>query len=164
MDRKPEKKLVSFRLPEDLIQQLKERADQENTSVTELVCRFLNQGLQTSTDDRITKLEAEIQKLRQQPSPTNNVIPTPVYMLPPNLVNPDSDNEIKQRIANLEARMEKVVTSASSIPAYFAKLETLVEEVQTVCQEAQLGTANSTTTQTVCPVDPSSSSPDHPPE
>jgi hypothetical protein len=42
-----EKKLVSFRLPNDLMQDLKQRAEADGVSVTELVCRFSRQGLQT---------------------------------------------------------------------------------------------------------------------
>lgn len=44
-----EKRLVSFRLPERLLEELKLKAQADGVSVTELVCRFSQQGLQATT-------------------------------------------------------------------------------------------------------------------
>jgi len=129
------RKLVSFRLPEDLIQDLREQAGVDGIAVTELVCRLLRQGLRTSTDapenDRIAALEDEIRELRQlQQINFSNVAsaapPAPVYMFPQPVATRESDGEIKQRMDDLEALMREVRTSCASIP----KLESLVEEIQ----------------------------------
>ncbi len=73
-----ERKLVSFRLPGDLMQDLKEQAEADGVSVTELVCRYSRQGLQAKSDasgvvstalsdvdtrERIAKLEAKVDHL-----------------------------------------------------------------------------------------------------
>lgn len=142
MDKKPDRKLVSFRLPEDLMQELRDRADVDGISVTELVCRLLRQGLQASTDDRMATLEAEIRELRKLKQVNFNPIPpAPFYtLLPQGLVPPESDFETKRRIADLEVRMEEVLNNVKSIdalPAYLAKLEALLKEVQTSRVAAQ---------------------------
>ncbi len=110
MDKKSDRKLVSFRLPEDLMQELRVKADEENTSVTELVCRFLRQGLQTSVDDRIAALEAEIRDLRREKQPSfGNFSPASIYtLMPQNLVPYDNDNETKRRLEKLEELVEKL--------------------------------------------------------
>ncbi|MBM0743844.1 hypothetical protein JOY44_19845 [Phormidium sp. CLA17] len=137
-----DRKLVSFRLPEDLMQDLRERAGVDGIAVTELVCRLLRQGLKTSTDDRVAALEDEIRELRQlQQINFSNVAsaapPAPVYMFPQPVPAREGDGEIKQRMADLEALMKEVITSCASIP----KLESLVEEIQTtqvmVCAEKE---------------------------
>jgi hypothetical protein len=136
MDRKSDRKLVSFRLPEDLMQDLRERAESDNISVTELVYRLLKQGLHANVDDRISVLEAEIQELRRlRQMNFSSISPAPVYtMLPHSGYAPENDIETRQRVAKLEARLEEVMTNVKHIgalPAYLAKLETLIEEVQT---------------------------------
>jgi hypothetical protein len=126
-----DRKLVSFRLPEDLMQNLRERAGVDGIAVTELVCRLLRQGLRTSTNDRVAVLEDEIRELRQlQQINFSNVAstapPALAYMFPQPVPIRESDGEIKQRMADLEALMKEVMTSCASIP----KLESLVEEIQ----------------------------------
>lgn len=123
MDKKSsDKKLVSFRLPEDLLEALRERADQDNTTVTELVCRLIRQGLQTSTDDRISALEDEVRELRQLRQVNfSNLSPMPVYasLMPQNMMQAEADQETRLRIVRLETQMQ----------AGMAKLEALMEEV-----------------------------------
>ncbi len=137
-----DRKLVSFRLPEDLMQDLRERAGIDGIAVTELVCRLLRQGLRTSTDDRVAALEDEIRELRQlQQINFTNVAsaapPAPVYLFPQPVPSRESDGEMKQRMADLEDLMKKVMASCASIP----KLEILVEEMQiaqgVVCLEKE---------------------------
>jgi hypothetical protein len=85
------RKLVSFRLPDDLMQDLRTTADHDSISVTELVCRLLRQGLKShadrSTEDsddrvemlvdkRIASLEEELQDLKQFRQAAQSV-PTP---------------------------------------------------------------------------------------
>jgi hypothetical protein len=135
MDRKSDRKLVSFRLPENLMQDLRERADSDSISVTELVCRLLRQGLQAQVDDRIETLETEIRELRKLKQVNlGGISPAPIYtMVPHSNFAPESDTETKRRLADLEARMEEVLTNFKQIgalPSYLAKLETLIEEVQ----------------------------------
>lgn len=55
-----EKKLVSFRLPEPLIMELKAKASEEGVSVTELVSRFSRQGLNLSLEERLVALEQKL--------------------------------------------------------------------------------------------------------
>lgn len=136
MDRKSDRKLVSFRLPEDLMQELRDRAESDSISVTELVCRLLRQGLQASVDDRITALEAEIRELRRLKQVNfSNISPAPFYaLLPHSGYSSENDVETKQRIARLETRLEEVMSNVQQIgalPSYLAKLNTLIEEVQT---------------------------------
>jgi hypothetical protein len=129
-----DRKLVSFRLPEDLMQELRERAGMDGIAVTELVCRLLRQGLRTSLDDpkneRITALEDEIRELRQMQQIISSVAsvtsPALAYMASQPVFPRDSDGEIKQRMDELEGLMKQVMTSCASIP----KLESLVEEIQ----------------------------------
>jgi hypothetical protein len=123
MDKKSsDKKLVSFRLPEDLLEALRERADQDNTTVTELVCRLMRQGLQTSPDDRISALEDEVRELRQLRQVNfSNLSPMPVYasLMPQNMMQAEADQDTRLRIGRLETQMQ----------AGMAKLEALMEEV-----------------------------------
>jgi hypothetical protein len=110
------KKLVSFRLPDDLMNTLKEKADHDNTSVTELVCRFLWQGLkeeasQPAADRRITSLEAEVQDLRQAKHP---VTPPPLYaLLTQSSIAHDSTIEMGARLSRLEQMMETLLRQNS---------------------------------------------------
>jgi plasmid stability protein len=117
------RKLVSFRLPDDLMQELRERADSDNVSVTELVCRLLRQGLQsggnervpTLVDERIANLEAEIHELRQvRPVGINPVPPTPVYaLLTQSAIAHESAIETRERLTRLEQMMEKFMSTQS---------------------------------------------------
>ncbi|WP_424094335.1 ribbon-helix-helix domain-containing protein [Moorena producens] len=67
------RKLVSFRLSEDLAQALKERAEEMGISVTELINRLLRQGLETddSVEERLTVVEASVENLRKQTNVTD---------------------------------------------------------------------------------------------
>ncbi|MEO0828525.1 MAG: hypothetical protein AAFW84_01300 [Cyanobacteria bacterium J06635_15] len=58
------KKLYSFRLPIDLVDQLREQADQLNTSVTQIVVQFMEQGLKGGVGDRLKSLEEEIREMK----------------------------------------------------------------------------------------------------
>ena len=115
MEKKADKKLVSFRLPEDLLQHLRDKADYSGISVTELVCRLLRQGLLEEPDDRIKTLESEIHELRQQlKQPTNapNVTHTVLYPMPPQPATLPYENhaELEQRMNKMESMLEKVVS------------------------------------------------------
>ena len=109
-----EKKLVSFRLPEDLLQGLRDRAAHLGISVTELVSRLLRQGLAEQPDDRIKTLESELNELRQQlkhPS-APNVTHTVLYPLPPQTtpVPYETHPELEQRINQMEAMLKTLVS------------------------------------------------------
>jgi len=136
MDKKSsDKKLVSFRLPEDLLDALRERADQDNTTVTELVCRLVRQGLQTSADDRLSALEEEVRELRQLKQVNfSNLSPMPLYasLMPQNVVATEADQETRLRIVRLEAQMQEGIARLGALGARmesFAKLEAMMEEV-----------------------------------
>ncbi|MBF2029970.1 MAG: hypothetical protein IGS48_24995 [Oscillatoriales cyanobacterium C42_A2020_001] len=138
MDKKTfEKKLVSFRLPEDLLDALRSRADEENTTVTELLCRLVRQGLQTSPDDRLSALEEEVRELRQLKQVNfGNISPVPIYapLLPQNVVT-EPDTETKQRILRLEAQMEAGFAKLGALGAQMesiANLEAMMEKVLAV--------------------------------
>ncbi|HEY9642304.1 MAG TPA: hypothetical protein V6C57_17590 [Coleofasciculaceae cyanobacterium] len=94
---------------------LRQTADQDGISVTELVCRLLWQGLQEkaapreTVDDRIASLEAEIQELRQVRSPV--APPTPLYaLLTQSSIAQDSSLEMRTRLTRLEQMMETLIT------------------------------------------------------
>jgi|GEM_PF-6338813 hypothetical protein len=55
-----EKKPVSFRFPEPLITKLKARAEEEGVTVTELISRFSQQGLDGSVQERLAVLEQKV--------------------------------------------------------------------------------------------------------
>ncbi|NEQ85916.1 MAG: hypothetical protein F6K26_39260 [Moorea sp. SIO2I5] len=67
------RKLVSFRLSEDLAQALKDRAEEKGISVTELINRLLRKGLETddSVEERLTVVEASVENLRKQTNVTD---------------------------------------------------------------------------------------------
>jgi hypothetical protein len=136
MEKKTDKKLVSFRLPEDLLDALRERADAENTTVTELVCRLTRQGLQTSAGDRISALEEEVRELRQLKQVNfSNISPMPLYasLVPQNVMPPtEPDHETRLRIVRLEAQMQEGIARLGALGAQMAsipKLEAMMQEV-----------------------------------
>ncbi|MBD0304069.1 MAG: hypothetical protein ICV85_18460 [Tolypothrix sp. T3-bin4] len=141
MSNKPDRKMVSFRLPEDLLQELRDRADEDGIPLTELVCRFLKQGLQATTDDRIATLEAEIKELRPlKQVHFGGVFPASVYPSLASGLATYGDENFQQRILKLEAQMEELATNvrfASLLPTYFAKVESLLEEVKNLHVAAQ---------------------------
>jgi plasmid stability protein len=116
------KKLVSFRLPEDLMEDLRVRADIDGISVTELVCRLLRQGVQVDqrtpeaqVNHRLASLEAEIKQLRQahRANQTPHPYPiasTPLYALIAPNATATSEHDMKERIDRLEQLIEKFVT------------------------------------------------------
>lgn len=124
MDKKASKKLVSFRLSEELLQALKDRADDDGVTVTDLVTRLLKQGLQTSEDDRITALEAEIKELRQFKQVNfSGISSVPVYhqpYFPQNAVPYNCDLETKQYIESL---------IKTQVQDEIAELKAMVKEV-----------------------------------
>jgi hypothetical protein len=122
------RKLVSFRLPDDLMQELRERADSDSISVTELVCRLLRQGLEsggneqlsTLVDERIANLEAEIHEMRQVRSVgINPAPPTPVYaLLTQSAIAHESALETRERLTRLEQMMEKFMSTQSGCDSH----------------------------------------------
>ncbi len=124
MDKKASKKLVSFRLSEELLQALKDRADDDGVTVTELVTRLLKQGLQTSEDDRITALEAEIKELRQFKQVNfSGISSVPVYhqpYFPQNAIPYKCDAETKEYIESL---------IKTQVQDEIAELKAMVKEV-----------------------------------
>lgn len=114
------KKLVSFRLPDELMQDLKKKADTDSISVTELVCRLLRQGLEvdeeglatTLMDERVARLEAEIQELKKtEIASINPGMPhTPLYaMLAHGAISTQSDRETSERLTRVEVILEKLI-------------------------------------------------------
>jgi len=111
------RKLVSFRLPDELMDDLRDRADADGISVTELVCRLLRQGLQktadesvaTLVDERFATLKAQMrQELSQsRQSGINPLAHAPVYaaLIPQAQVTYGGDNEVKERLTRLEEMM-----------------------------------------------------------
>jgi len=106
------RKLVSFRLPDDLMQDLRERAEHEGISVTELVNRFLRQGLEggvdkrveTLVDERIAPLNEQIQELKNKQSA---VMPTsPFFALLAQPPTQESEQDMKARLDRLEKMIE----------------------------------------------------------
>ncbi len=124
MDMKASKKLVSFRLSEELLQSLKDRADEDGITVTELVTRLLKHGLQTSGDDRITALEAEIKELKQFKQVNfSGISSVPVYhqpYFPQNAVPYNCDLETKEYIESL---------IKTQVQDEIAELKAMVKEV-----------------------------------
>jgi hypothetical protein len=96
-----EKKLVSFRIPQDLVQELKDKAQAERVTVTDLICHFSRQGLGEPSNGRslnsgtataspeTTSKEYEVD-LRERLTRLET------------LVDPD----IKDRVAKLEGMLE----------------------------------------------------------
>lgn len=125
---KADKKLVSFRFPEDLLQSLRTRAHQDNISVTELVCRLLQQGLKANENDRIEKLEAELRELKQAQQASFSSPAPPFYGYPPNLQAAGSDADLKQRIGRLEALMETVLLEQRTYSESMKSMEQALRE------------------------------------
>lgn len=126
MDKKVDRKPVSFRLPEELLQELRERADADAISVTELVYRFLKQGLQSNVDDRIAELETQIRDLKQSKSVPTPMSPASFYsLLPQSFVASEADPGVRGRIERLEALMEEVLIEQRT---YVKRLEEVLVE------------------------------------
>jgi len=97
------RRLVSFRLADDLKKALDERADTEGISTTELVNRLLRKGLETQQDrmqgdSRLSNVEYMVRKvLTRLESETT----TQETLLQP-------EHELAQRLSNLERKVELV--------------------------------------------------------
>jgi len=142
MEKKIDKKLVSFRLPEDLLEALRERADVENTTVTELICRLARQGLQTGTDDRISALEEEVRELRQLKQVNfSNLSPMPLYapFVPQQVISPESDPETKLRIVRLEAQMQEGIAKLGALGEQMESIANLEAMMQKVLASREAG-------------------------
>ncbi|NJL48255.1 MAG: hypothetical protein HC929_13195 [Leptolyngbyaceae cyanobacterium SM2_5_2] len=87
-----EKKPVSFRFPEPLITQLKARAEEEGVTVTELISRFSQQGLDGSVQERLAVLE---QKVSTSPLPA---LPNVVDVMGTNMVGASARASLAQRV------------------------------------------------------------------
>lgn len=133
------KKLVSFRLPDDLMHDLRIEADQEGISVTELVTRRLRQGsfsqevskqneeeqVNALVNKRIASLEEELQDLRSSKQPAQSGTMTALQaLLTQSLVNPDNI-EIKSRLTQLE----KMHESNLEMKTHIAQIEQMVERL-----------------------------------
>ncbi|NET63798.1 MAG: ribbon-helix-helix protein, CopG family [Moorea sp. SIO1G6] len=68
------RKLVSFRLSEDLAQALKERAEEKGISVTELINRLLRQGLEIDDSNAIDFAATVENQPNQSMSKEHNII------------------------------------------------------------------------------------------
>lgn len=140
------RKLVSFRLPDDLMQDLREQADRISISVTELVCRLLRQGLKhqqehlqsdndeqakTSRDKRIFSLEEELQELKQsqQPAQAIGTIPLQTFLAAQSLIGHDSI-EIKSRLTQLEKMHKSEVEMSTRLTEIEQMVKTLVDRIQ----------------------------------
>ena len=120
------KKLVSFRMPEELIESLRERAGDDGISVTELVCRLLKKGLANSNDEvteqvealvdkRVATLETELRELKDKKSQVDSLVSSPLFsLLAQNSVSRDHDIEIQNRLGRLERMMERVIETQLS--------------------------------------------------
>ncbi|MDY6939457.1 MAG: hypothetical protein SWY16_17535 [Cyanobacteriota bacterium] len=105
------KKMYSFRLPEELMEALREKADRDGVSATELVVRFIGQGLQNPLDKRMATLEEEVKSLQQQQqTQTNAAVPSPVVVLPPSALVPEAN-------ASLQVEMAKICQKIDAIEA-----------------------------------------------
>ncbi|MEL6382898.1 MAG: hypothetical protein AAFQ89_10570 [Cyanobacteria bacterium J06626_18] len=129
-----EKKLVSFRLPESLILELKAKASEEGVSVTELVSRFSRQGLNLSMEDRLAALEQKL-SVAEASNQSLDTAMSQVAMLPvqtdvkqsvdasePMQTYPGpQEGQMQQRFEGLERRVREEV---ANLAGELAKLQT----------------------------------------
>lgn len=54
------RKLVNFRLPEELLEQLRQQAETEQVSVTDLLIRYCEHGLQHTVDTDVGTVETDV--------------------------------------------------------------------------------------------------------
>lgn len=101
------RKLVSYRLADDLQQALKERASQEGISTTELVNRLLRNGLAEealektgpATEIRLKLLEEAVHHVIQRLDSSGDVAVSASKARP----------EIESKLSNMEVRLEKIL-------------------------------------------------------
>ncbi|NEQ87092.1 MAG: ribbon-helix-helix protein, CopG family [Moorea sp. SIO2I5] len=93
------RKLVSFRLSEDLAQALKDRAEEKGISVTELINRLLRQGLETdnSVENRLRKVEASVENLKKPPDDVTVLLQRVAQSLQGSSV-PETDSNVERRL------------------------------------------------------------------
>lgn len=118
------KKLVSFRLPEELIAALRVRAQGDGISMTELVFRLLKQGLsqrdaeaepiETLVNQRVANkvatLEAEFHKLQDEKKQAESWVSSPLYsLLMQNAFEQSQDFKNRERLDRLERMVEQLV-------------------------------------------------------
>lgn len=124
-----EKKLVSFRLPEPLIAELKAKAAAQGVSMTELVYEFSRQGLNLTTADRLVAIEEKLATLevsgdvdvaslrRSDGQPTR-----PPES--PNAHSPHSLEEWGHQLTRLKHRLDQVVNLIPELASDITRLET----------------------------------------
>ncbi|MCC0179363.1 hypothetical protein I4641_20590 [Waterburya agarophytonicola K14] len=106
------RKLVSYRIAEDIIENLRKRADLDAISVTELVNRLLRKALESNESERIATLESEIRELKKSKEAikNNSSYTQWVAAIPSQDLLEQSNNfKTEQRISNLEIKMDEVL-------------------------------------------------------
>jgi plasmid stability protein len=111
------RKLVSYRLDDDLIQDLKKQADADGITVTELVNRLLRQSLQigrSSMEKRLAALEESLQKLEQKINSDRNAytgrLTQPEQILATSITNSLSE----ERLASLEESLRRLTAEITA--------------------------------------------------
>lgn len=123
------KKLVSFRLPEELIAALRVRAQGDGISMTELVFRLLKQGLNQSGDaeveplealvnqrvaNKVATLEAEFHKLQDEKKQAGSLVSSPLYsLLMQSAFEQSQDFKNRERLDRLEKMVEQLIQAQS---------------------------------------------------
>lgn len=123
------KKLVSFRLPEELIAALRVRAQGDGISMTELVFRLLKQGLSQSGDEeaeplealvnqrvanKVATLEAEFHKLQDEKKQADSLVSSPLYsLLMQSAFEQSQDFKNRERLDRLEKMVEQLIQAQS---------------------------------------------------
>ncbi|GAB4152582.1 MAG: hypothetical protein Fur0046_32250 [Cyanobacteria bacterium J069] len=111
-----ERKLVSFRLPQDLIEDLREQALRRSISVTELLTRLINQGLQNLHEDQYADKEA-------------------VRLVDKRIAHPEEEIEKAPRTA------QGMSSAPNSAPLAFSSerlLQVLAQQSQVLAQQSQV--------------------------
>ncbi|OLT61579.1 ribbon-helix-helix protein, CopG family [Moorena bouillonii] len=112
------RKLVSFRLSEDLAQALKDRAEEMGISVTELINRLLRQGLETddSVEDRLTVVEASVDKLIKQPNVNDlALVFQGVTQSPGGSPVPKTDSNVERRLNELQESLMQIQENLNQV-------------------------------------------------
>ncbi|MEM8613889.1 MAG: hypothetical protein AAGF93_17835 [Cyanobacteria bacterium P01_H01_bin.105] len=123
------KKLVSFRLPEELIAALRVRAQGDGISMTELVFRLLKQGLSQTGDaeaepletlvnqrvaNKVATLEAEFHKLQDEKKQAESWVSSPLYsLLMQSAFEQSQDFKNRERLDRLEKMVEQLIKAQS---------------------------------------------------
>ncbi|MBE9041209.1 hypothetical protein IQ235_10505 [Oscillatoriales cyanobacterium LEGE 11467] len=103
------KKMYSFRLPEELMEALREKADRDGVSATELVVRFIRLGLQNPLDKRMETLEEEVKSLQQQQqTQTKAAVASPMVLVPPSALVPDANASLQSEMAKIRQKIDSI--------------------------------------------------------